>query len=160
MFGLMRTAIGTQRGLDNAAREAAGGTLAGGERIELTCRDMLEFATIEGARAVGLQKRIGSITPGKQADLILVRTDSLGMSPLNNAAGALVYNAHPGLVDTVLVAGRAVKRDGVLVGHDIERVLRLAEETRDHVFAQAHQDPLIADISLGGGWIPRNPQAS
>jgi len=159
MFGLMRTAIGTQRGLDNAAREAAGGTLVGGERIELTCHDMLEFATIEGARAVGLEKRIGSITPGKQADLILVRTDSLGMSPLNNAAGALVYNAHPGLVDTVLVAGRPVKRHGALLGHDLERVLTLAEETRDHVLAKALQDELIGDISLGGRWIPRNPQS-
>ncbi len=53
MFGLMRTAIGTKRTLDNAAREAGGG-LAGGEHSELTCRDMLEFATIERAHAFGL----------------------------------------------------------------------------------------------------------
>jgi 5-methylthioadenosine/S-adenosylhomocysteine deaminase len=159
MFGLMRTAIGTQRALDNAAREAAGGSLAGGEQIELTCRDMLEFATIEGARACGLDHRIGSLTPGKDADLILVRSDTLGMSPLNNAAGALVYNAHPGLVDTVLVAGQVVKRAGRLVGHDPARVIRLAEETRDYVLGQAADDPQISDIRLGGTWIPRNPES-
>lgn len=156
MFGLMRTAIGMQRALDNAANEAAGGIL-GAAPVELTCRDMLEFATIEGARAVGMAERIGSLTPGKQADVILVRADSLGMAPLNNAAGALVYNAHPGLVDTVIVAGRPVKRAGVLLDHDPARVLAAAEQTRDHVLAQARLDPLIGDISLGGGWIPRDP---
>jgi 5-methylthioadenosine/S-adenosylhomocysteine deaminase len=157
MFGLMRTALGTQRALDNAARDAAGGSLAGGERIELTCRDVIEFATIEGARACHLQDRTGSLSPGKQADLILIRADTLGMAPLNNAAGAVVYNAHPGLVDTVLVAGRVVKRGGRLLDHDAARIIRLAEETRDHVLAQAADDPLIGDVRLGGTWTPRNP---
>lgn len=157
MFGLMRTAIGTQRALDNAAREAAGGTLADGTEIELTCRDLLGFATIEGARACGLEATVGSLTPGKQADVILIRADTLGMAPLNNAAGAIVYNAHPGLVDTVLVAGRIVKRDGRLVEHDSAQIVRLAEETRDHVLAEARGDALISDVRLGGDWIPRNP---
>jgi 5-methylthioadenosine/S-adenosylhomocysteine deaminase len=157
MFGLMRTALGTQRALDNAARDAAGGSLAGGEPIELTCRDVIEFATIEGARACHLQDRTGSLTPGKQADLILIRADTLGMAPLNNAAGAVVYNAHPGLVDTVLVAGRVVKRGGRLLDHDAARIIRLAEETRDYVLAQAVDDPLISDVRLGGTWTPRNP---
>jgi cytosine/adenosine deaminase-related metal-dependent hydrolase len=160
MFGLMRTALGTQRGLDNAALEAAGGTLANGEPIPLTARDMLEFATLEGARACGLDDRIGSLTPGKAADVILVRTDTLGMSPLNNPYGALVYNAHPGLVDTILVGGRVVKRDGALTGLDARRVLALAHETREHVLGQARDDELIGDIALGGGWTPRNPAHS
>jgi 5-methylthioadenosine/S-adenosylhomocysteine deaminase len=159
MFGLMRTAIGTQRALDNAAREAAGGSLAGGEQIELTCQDLLEFATIEGARACGIADRTGSLTPGKDADVILIRADTLGMAPLNNPAGAVIYNAHPGLVDTVLVAGRVVKRAGKLVGHDPARIVRLAEETRDYVLSQARSDSLISDVQLGGGWIPRNPAA-
>jgi 5-methylthioadenosine/S-adenosylhomocysteine deaminase len=157
MFGLMRTALGAQRGLDNAQLEASGGTLANGEQIPLTARDMLEFATIEGARACGLGHRIGSLTPGKDADIILVRTDTLGMAPLNNPVGALVYNAHPGLVDTILVAGRVVKRDGVLSHLDPKHVLELAHQTRDHVLAQARDDELIGDIELGGTWTPRNP---
>jgi 5-methylthioadenosine/S-adenosylhomocysteine deaminase len=157
MFGLMRTALGTQRGLDNAALEAAGGTLANGEPIPLTARDMLEFATLEGARACGLEDRIGSLAPGKAADVILVRTDTLGMSPLNNPYGALVYNAHAGLVDTILVNGRVVKRDGTLTGLDARHVRSLAQDTRDHVLGQARDDELIGDIELGGGWTPRNP---
>jgi 5-methylthioadenosine/S-adenosylhomocysteine deaminase len=157
MFGLMRTAVGTQRALDNAAREAAGGTLVNGEEIELTCRDMIEFATIEGARACGLDDRTGSLTPGKQADVILVRADGIGMAPLNNAAGAIVYNAHPGLVDTVLVAGRVVKRHGALVDHDPAKLIAMATETRDHLVAAAADDTLIGDVRLGGDWIPANP---
>jgi 5-methylthioadenosine/S-adenosylhomocysteine deaminase len=159
MFGLMRTALGTQRALDNAAREEAGGTLVNGEHIELTCRDILEFATIEGARACGLEGRTGSLTPGKDADIIMIRTDTLSMSPLNNAAGAVVYNAHPGLVDTVMVAGRIAKFNGRLVSQNERRVITLGEETRDYVVAAAADDPLISDVRLGGDWIPRNPAA-
>ena len=157
MWGLMRCALGTQRGLDNAALEAAGGTLVNGERLRLSCRDMLEFATIEGARACGIDDRVGSLTPGKRADVILVRTDTLGMSPLNYPAGALVYNAHPGLVDTILVDGRVVKRDGKLLDHDPATLLRKAEETRDHVMRQAESDALIHDVALNGEWVPQNP---
>src|SRR3984885_2333265 len=109
LFGTMRATIGTQRGFDNErARQRGESSVA---RMELTCRDVLEFATIEGARACGLDRRIGSITPGKRADVIVVRADSFGMTPLNNPVGAFVYNAHPGLVDTVLVDGEVVKRD-------------------------------------------------
>jgi cytosine/adenosine deaminase-related metal-dependent hydrolase len=160
MFGLMRTALGTQRGLDNSALFAAGGSLANGEPIPLTCRDIIEFATIEGARACGLDAKVGSLTPGKQADVIMVRTDTLGMSPLNSPTGAIVYNAHPGLVDTVLVAGRVVKRDGALTDHDPQRIVEKATQTRDHVLDQARSDDLIGDVALGGTWVPKNPAAS
>ena len=65
---------------------------------------MVEFATIAGARANGLDAQTGSLTPGKQADIILLRTDSAAMLPVNNPYGSIVYSAHPGVVDTVLVA--------------------------------------------------------
>jgi cytosine/adenosine deaminase-related metal-dependent hydrolase len=146
MFGTMRAAIGTQRGFDNAAAVEAGGAAD----VKLTCRDVLEFATIEGARACGLDGEIGSLTPGKAADLVLLRTDDLGMTPLNNPVAAVVYNAHPGLVDTVLVAGRIVKRDGRLLDVDEARVRRLAVESRDDILARAADTP----ARIGGGWIP------
>jgi 5-methylthioadenosine/S-adenosylhomocysteine deaminase len=155
MFSLMRSALGTQRALDNAALDAAGGTLSGGEPLRLGCRDVIEFATIEGARACGLDRKVGSLTPGKAADIILVRTDAICMTPLNNPAGALVYNAHVGLVDTVLIDGRVVKRGGELVAADAKRARRLALETREHLLDEALKDPAISDIALGGSWIPR-----
>ncbi|WP_312017602.1 amidohydrolase family protein [Bradyrhizobium liaoningense] len=82
----------------------------------LTTRDVLEFATIEGARANKLDRKVGTLTPGKEADLILLRTDRPNVAPVNNAIGAVVTNMHPGNVDTVMVSGRMLKRNGQLVG--------------------------------------------
>jgi 5-methylthioadenosine/S-adenosylhomocysteine deaminase len=149
MFGTMRATIGTQRGFDNEhARERGEASLA---RIELTCRDVLEFATIEGARACGLDARIGSLTPGKRADVIVVRADTFGMTPMNNPVGAFVYNAHPGLIDTVLVDGRIVKRAGAMVGVDVARVRHAAIESRDDIIRRAAGS---AGARIGGDWIP------
>jgi cytosine/adenosine deaminase-related metal-dependent hydrolase len=150
LFGTIRATIGTQRGFDQAA---AGGAL---KELELTCRDVLEFATIEGARAVGMESKIGSLTPGKRGDVILIRTDNFAMTPLNNPVGAVVYNAHPGLVDTVLVDGEVVKRDGTLVGVDVPRVRRLAVEARDDILRRADG---ANGARLGGDWIPKPYEA-
>jgi len=149
MFGTMRATIGTERGFDNERARARGE--ASVARMELTCRDVLEFATIEGARACGLDGLVGSLTPGKRADVIVVRADSFGMTPLNNPVGAFVYNTHPGLVDTVLVDGTAVKRGGVMTGVDAARVRRLAIESRDDIIARAAG---AAGARIGGDWIP------
>jgi 5-methylthioadenosine/S-adenosylhomocysteine deaminase len=154
LFGTMRATIGTERGFDNeAARERGQASV---DVMELTCRDVLEFATIEGARACGLDGKIGSLTPGKRADLILVRADTFGMTPLNNPIGAFVYNAHPGLVDTILVDGKVVKRDGKLVGVDYARVRRLAIESRDDILRRAGG---ANGAELGGDWIPKAYEA-
>jgi cytosine/adenosine deaminase-related metal-dependent hydrolase len=149
LFGTMRATIGTERGFDNeAARERGEASV---DRMELTCRDVLEFATIEGARACGLEHRVGSLTPGKRADVIVVRADTLGMTPMNNPVGAFVYNAHPGLVDTILVDGALVKRDGRLLDVDLARVRRLAIEARDGIIDRAGG---AAGARIGGEWIP------
>jgi len=103
----------------------------------LKTRDVLEFATIEGARANGLDGRVGTLTPGKQADIILLRTDRLNVLPVNNATGAVVTSMGTGNVDTVLIAGRVMKRNGQMVGVDMNRVSRLAHEARDRVVARA-----------------------
>ena len=86
----------------------------------LTVREVLEFATINGARANGLEKKVGSLTPGKEADIILLRTDQLNVMPMNNAVGAVVTSMGPQNVDTVLIAGKVVKRNGNLVGVDMD----------------------------------------
>jgi 5-methylthioadenosine/S-adenosylhomocysteine deaminase len=150
MFHAMKTTISTQRALDNAAEDKPG-EQAG---VKLSCQDVLEFATIEGARANGLDAKVGSLTPGKDADVLIVRADSLAMRPLNNPVAALVYSGHAGMVDTILVKGKVVKRNGVLTDVNARRVRELAEQTRDHLLATAASDPLISDARLGGGWMP------
>ena len=111
-------------------------------------RDVLEFATVDGAQACGLAARTGSITPGKDADVILLRADDLTVFPARNPAGTIVAAGHPGLVDTVLVAGRVVKRDGVLVDVDLPALRARLFKSRNRVAA-------AAGIPLDGTWRPR-----
>jgi cytosine/adenosine deaminase-related metal-dependent hydrolase len=103
----------------------------------LTCRDVLEFATIAGARCAGLDRRIGTLTPGKDADIVMLRADRPGLWPLNNAPGAVVNLMNPGDVDTVFIAGQVRKWRGNLVGIDVAQARRMAEEARDAVMRRA-----------------------
>lgn len=103
----------------------------------LTLRDVLAFATIEGARATGLDKRTGSLTPGKQADIVLIRQDDLNLVPVSDAVGAVVLAAHAGNVDTVFVAGRVLKRDGRMVGIDLDALRQRAFASQRAVLGEA-----------------------
>ncbi len=99
----------------------------------LTCRDVLEFATVAGARCAGLDSKIGTLTPGKEADIVLLAADRLNVWPLNNAPGAVVNVMNPSNVETVFIAGKVRKWHGHLVGVDVARVQRIVQEARDAV---------------------------
>ncbi len=103
------------------------------EKPALSTREVLACATIDGARANGLDHKVGSLTPGKQADLILLRTDRMNVTPLNDPATAVVAGMDTGNVDTVLIAGRVMKRGGLLEHVDWPAVRRAASESRDFV---------------------------
>ena len=103
----------------------------------LTAREVLEFATVEGARANKLERKIGSLTPGKEADIILLRTDMLNVMPMNNAVGAVVTSMGPQNIDTVLIAGKVMKRKGQLVGVDWARLTRLGNEAQARNYKNA-----------------------
>lgn len=149
LWGTMRVTLATQRAIDNSEPGASDRP-----SVSLTSRDVLSFATVDGAAVCGLADRVGSLTPGKQADVLLVRADTLAIAPLNNPVGQLVYAAHPGLVDTILVAGTVVKRDGVLTGELAKRACRLAVEHRDALFDRAARTDKLADARVGGAWQP------
>ena len=99
-------------------------------------RDMLEFATIVGARACGIEGRTGSLSIGKDADIVMVRGTDLNLAPVSDPVGAIVLAAHPGNVDAVLVRGEFRKRDGRMVGVDISAIHRAALASRDWLLAQ------------------------
>ncbi len=145
MFATMRTAIGMQRALDNAPTVDTGEVL---ERISLTCADVVQFATIDGAHAAGLAETTGSIAVGKAADIVVLDDRSLALTPLNNPIGSLVYSAHPGLVRDVFVQGRRVKKDGELVGVDLARLKSGAESSRRYLLGE------MPEARLDGTWHP------
>jgi len=126
MFNQMRSALALQRALAAADGKAP-----------MTPREILACATIEGARANGLDPVTGSLTPGKQADIVLLRTDRINVTPLNDPATAVVTGMDTGNVDTVLIAGRVMKRHGKLLHVDWPAVRRMVAESRDHVIAKS-----------------------
>ncbi len=105
----------------------------------LPARRALEMATMGGARDLGIADKVGSLTPGKRADLILVRTDALNMAPFTEPVHMIVQSAHPSNVDTVVVDGRILKRHGQLTAMDVPRILRESQESIDHVRAPARR---------------------
>ncbi len=137
MFTQMRSVIALQHALIFDQR------LSGKENLSplLTARDVLEFATIEGARANGLEDKVGTLTPGKEADIITLRTDQVNIVPVNDPIGAVVWGMDTSNVDSVFVAGKALKRNGQLLNVDLDRARRLAIESRDYVVAKSGFTP-------------------
>lgn len=133
MFTQMKFMLHGARARHN---EATLGTGQMPETLLLTARDVLEFATIGGARALRLDHKIGTLSPGKDADLIMIRRTDVNLYPVNDPICAAVLCANTGNVDSVFVAGRAVKRHGKLVDVDLARVRRLAAASRDYIFAE------------------------
>jgi cytosine/adenosine deaminase-related metal-dependent hydrolase len=117
----------------------------------LSHRDVLEFATIEGARACALEDRVGSITPGKQADIVLLNANAINTAPMVDPIGTIVVFADTSNVDSVFVAGRAVKRHGKLVDVDLGAVFGQLEESRNHILSRGELLPDWASESVAAG---------
>ncbi len=94
--------------------------------LSFSARDVLAWATINNAQALGMAERIGSITPGKQADIVLIRKDDLNTMPAGDAARAVVFYAERSNVDTVFIAGKKVKTGGKLL-IDSDEIARARE---------------------------------
>jgi 5-methylthioadenosine/S-adenosylhomocysteine deaminase len=95
------------------------------------------MATVNGAAACGLVDRVGTLTPGKEADIVLIRADAVNTMPLVDPVATVVTSADTANIDTVLVHGRVVKHHGRLVDVDLARVRDLAENARDRVMRRA-----------------------
>ena len=100
-----------------------------GAPLRLKPRRLVELATIEGARLLGLADRTGSLTPGKRADLIMIRTSDINMAPVSDPYYAIVFQGQPSNVDTVMVDGRILARNGKLTAVDVARTVREAAES-------------------------------
>jgi len=104
----------------------------------LTTRDVLRFATINGAKALRLDKKVGTLTPGKEADIIILDANAINVAPLNNVPGAVVSLMERSNVETVIVAGKVRKWKGRLLDVNLSRLRRELEDSRDYLFSAAH----------------------
>jgi cytosine/adenosine deaminase-related metal-dependent hydrolase len=133
MFSIMRATFTLQRALVNER------SLAGEQNLPplVTCREVIEMATIAGARAAHLDHKIGTLSPGKEADVIMLATDRINVFPLNNVPGTIVTLMDTSNLENVFVAGKLMKWQGKLVGVDLNGVRRTIEKSRDAVLARA-----------------------
>lgn len=113
MFGVMKAILN----VENAQAES---------EFKLSARKVLEMATIDGARGLGIADRVGSLVAGKRADIIMVRTGDINIGPMTDAAHLLVEAAQPSNVNTVMVDGRILKRKGKLTAINADQVVREA----------------------------------
>jgi cytosine/adenosine deaminase-related metal-dependent hydrolase len=103
----------------------------------LTTRDVLRYATMNGAKALRLDGKVGSLTPGKEADIIMLDATAINVAPLNQVPGAVVSLMDRTNVETVIVAGKIRKWQGQLLDVDVDKLRRDLENSRDYVFRQA-----------------------
>jgi len=110
----------------------ASGKAVSGKAVPCASPDENEFATVEGARCNRPRKQVGTFTPGRDADIVLLKADRLDLWPLNNMRpGAVVNLMNPSNVVIPFIAGKARNWRGDLVGVDVPRVL--VAEARDAV---------------------------
>lgn len=129
-FTQMRSAMTLQRAFVN--EEALGGKADCAAMV--TSRDVLRFATLEGAKGLKLDRKTGSLTPGKEADIVLLDASAINVAPLNHATGAVVTLMERSNVDTVMVAGKIRKWRGKLVDVDLPKLRAELEASRDYLF--------------------------
>ena len=133
MFTEMRVAFNIQRAMATY-RKANGDTNA---PPIVSVRDVLECATVSGAANAGLLGKCGTLTPGKEADIVMIRTDDINLYPSNHAIGTVVAAADVRNIDTVIIGGKVRKFRGKLVGVNMEKFRQLADESRNYLFGKA-----------------------
>jgi cytosine/adenosine deaminase-related metal-dependent hydrolase len=127
MLSQARIALGIQRSLDNFAYREAHGSIPPTSTI--TTREALAWVTVEGARMLGQQDRIGSLAPGKQADLVVIRADTLNMQPVHDPVSAVVMQASLANIESVMIAGQWRKRGGRVLDADIGSLLASLQQS-------------------------------
>jgi len=104
-----------------------------GSRVPLTLKRLLQLATLDGAVDLGIADRTGSVTPGKRADLVLVRTDQSNLAPAEDPYSAVVTFGLPSNVDTVIVDGRVLRRGGAFTAFDHAKIVADARESAERL---------------------------
>jgi cytosine/adenosine deaminase-related metal-dependent hydrolase len=133
MFTCMRLTLQHER--NRGIIETLGRTGSRPDRLALTCRDALSWVTTDAAKIAGLDHRVGSLTPGKQADVTLLRADDMNMVPMRDVVGCVVMQAGTANVDTVMIAGRVLKRGGKLITSGLADKMAELQRSGDRILA-------------------------
>jgi cytosine/adenosine deaminase-related metal-dependent hydrolase len=148
LFAAMRATLSADRSREHLEAHTRGETVV---HNRLRAEEVAHWATIGGAKALGFDDRLGSLTPGKQADLVLIKNDeSPALYPVLHPYGTLVFQASRGDVHTVLVGGKVCKHEHRLVGVDLaaakDAVAATAEFARSTMGEQAWQESMTPEL--------------
>jgi cytosine/adenosine deaminase-related metal-dependent hydrolase len=144
MFGEMHALFNQQRAAMRTRRFRGEADVPG----PIAAVDVLRAATVNGARAAGLDDVTGTLTPGKQADIIMVRTRGAAVFPVTNAIATIVQAVERSDVDTVMVAGRLRKRAGTLLDVDLDKLAAEVTASRDYLLAAGnYHSPLFGGLA-------------
>jgi 5-methylthioadenosine/S-adenosylhomocysteine deaminase len=141
LFTQMRTAMALQRMFVNANKLGEPSMPPTDAQVLATVRDALQWATMNGARDLKLDKKVGSLTPGKEADIIILDAEAINVAPLNHVPGAVVSLMDRTNVETVIVAGQVRKWKGKMKNLNLVKLRRELEASRDYLFEKAGIKP-------------------
>ena len=130
MFNVMRMALQIQRMIDNKPFADAHKPI---ESLSIAPLQALEWATINGAQMMGMGDKTGSLAVGKQADIILIRTDDLNIRPVNDPVNSIVFYANASNIDTVYIAGELRKKNGKLIYKNLSNVMEKLERSGEKI---------------------------
>ncbi|WP_327090031.1 amidohydrolase family protein [Nonomuraea sp. NBC_01738] len=156
LFAQMRLGLQFQRSLDNA-RVHATGTMP--FSIELSTRDALAWGTVNGADTLGMGGQIGSLTPGKKADVIVVKP-RLGWVPSSHPVGSVVLQSGSADVDTVIIDGVPRKRDGRLLDVDVPALSARARASLERIRRDSAALPHHGPEAIAGWFAQAERQAT
>ena len=144
LFSAMRSTLGADRSREHLEAHARQDTVT---NHHLRAEQVVDWATRGGSKALGLDATVGSLEPGKKADVILIKNDeSPAMFPILHPYGHVAFQAQRGDVDTVVINGRVVKHAHRLVDVDLDAARRAVEQTVDFAMGQLGEDEWVAGM--------------
>lgn len=149
-------------GLSCARADRADHVLSAGampDTVSIPAREALNWSTVNAADAMGLGDRIGSLTPGKRADLILVGGHGFEQHPRIDPYATLVFQTTAADVKTVIIDGRIVKRDGALTGTDHATLAARADSASARILGRVHDAGRVLPGTPAGAWAATDPMA-
>lgn len=133
MFTCMRLTMQHERNRDIVQAHTRTGSRP--ESMAVRCQDALSWVTTGAAKVAGLDDRIGSLTPGKQADILMLRADDMNMVPAHDVVGCVVTQAGTVNVDTVMIAGRIMKQNGRLLTDGLSKKMDALRASGDRIIS-------------------------
>ncbi len=142
MIGVARMALAIQRGLDNAHSKESLNKLP--DTSTIYCKEALEWITIRGAQALKLDHKVGSLSVGKQADLVMIDATQLNMFPVHQAINSVIMQTSLSNIDSVMIAGEFKKRHGKLLHSKLEEGKQTLAESGQRLLSELKSHPTHA----------------